>query len=285
MQPNPTMELHPFNTRWREFNWNGLDEQRREAWVVNQEAGYFGFLPNKNIQYLIIGSFPISESVYYNPPHNRFDFSFFYCSKLNKFYRILETVTGYDFLPVGNNHQPVDDVISTTKFFLDNGIGLTDIIYEVSRLGGAIDNKLTPVRFNNVCKLLKEYKNIKYVYFTSGNVERWFKAALKECSGRKSITKNFYWQIFGRDIHTYNLFSPAPTSNTAVEGILNKDERKYGDRSMRNLMPMIPYIQDEGDQKVQYRMCQWANGLDQVPDLIRNEILNSPEFHEIRVRF
>lgn len=288
MEQQHITEIHPFNTRWRASNWDGLDEQRREAWVVNQEAGYFGFLPDKNIQYLIIGSFPISESVHYDPPHDRFDFSFFYCSKLNKFYRILEAVTGYDFFPVGNNHQPVDDVISITNLFLEKKIGITDIIYEVRRTGngrGAVDTCLMPIMFNNICKLLKEYKNIKRIYFTSIQVETWFKEYMRNCTKEKQIRRNFYRRNFGRDIEMYNLFSPAPTANVSAQRNLNTDQQQYGNRSMYNLMPMISHIQDEGEQIVQYRMCQWANGLNHVPNLIRPEILNNPEYQEIRVRF
>jgi G:T/U-mismatch repair DNA glycosylase len=286
MQPNLNMEIHPFNTRWREFNWDGLDPQRREAWVVNQQAGYFGFLPNKTIQHLIIGSFPIGESVHHDPPHgNRFDFSFFYCSNVNGFYKILKPITGYDFLPHGNAQNPVQKVICITDFFLQREIGITDILYEVIREGGADDKGLTPVEFNNVCKLLKEYKNIKCVYFTSKGVRRWFLEQLRKCSKQGQIRGHSYQRTFGRDIQLYDLFSPSPNANVPAQRKLNSDQIQHGDRSMGNLMSLIPFMQEEGDQTIQYRMCQWANGLDQVPDLIRPEITNSPEFQEIRVRF
>ena len=266
MNPNCPTEIHSFTTNWLAYNQGNLSPNAEAAWITNQEKGYFGFLPNRQIKHLIIGSFPIWESVHNNPPHDSFEFAFFYCSNANGFYKIMETLTGYDFF---------QEVQSIVDFFLENQLGITDVIWKVKRTDAncqsASDQDLNPLVFNNLCQLLSDYSNIKHVYFTSKKVEDWYKKSLKNCS-------------LTRSIHTSLLFSPSPASNTAAAGILNRDIDSYGhENSIQFHLLQIPLLENvTGTMRL--KISKWGKRFRNVPGLVRPEILEHPNFLAIEDR-
>jgi|GEM_PF-4418117 len=268
-------EIHPFTTRWQTYNQGHITPDAEAAWVVNQEKGYFGFLPNRQIKHLIIGSFPIWESVHNDPPHGRFNFAFFYCSGKNGFFKFMKVLSGYDFFNNPPRNTPYQQVQSIADFFLEKELGITDVIWKVERTDvncrSASDAKLNPRTLNNLCQLLADYPEITNIYFTSRKVADWYGESMQEC-------------IHDLGVDTSILYSPSPASNLAAAGTLNNDEEQYGEQdSMRFHSSQIPFLEHE-TRTDRYKIAKWAKRLRNVSGLVRPEILENAHFMAIEDR-
>ena len=273
VNPDCSPETHPFTTCWKDFNQGHISPDAEAAWVVNQGKGYFGFLPNPQIKHLIVGSFPIWASVHHDPPHADFDFSFFYCSRLNGFYKILGAVSGYEFFL--GALTPYQMVQSVADFFTKKDLGITDIIWKVKRTDvkcrSASDKKLKVVAFNQLCQLLSDYPEITNVYFTSIEVGNWYREHMRKCS-------------LDRTVNEHDLFSPSPASDRPASGNLNKDARQYGDENSIEFHTLQIPMQNDLSRTDRYKVVKWAKRLRNVPGLVRPEILEHPNFIAIEAR-
>ena len=269
-------EIHPFTTSWQEYNRGHLTPDAEAAWVVNQEKGYFGFLPNHQIKHLIIGSFPIWESVHNDPPYqDRFDFSFFYCSAVNGFYKILGAVSGYDFFPAHPPMTPHEKVQSIADFFTKKELGITDVIWEVARTDAncrsASDKRLKVLYFNQLCQLLSDYPEITDVYFTSIDVGNWYREYMRKC-------------VLNRIVNEHDLFSPSPSADRPASGNLNRDGREYGHENSIEFHSLQIPMQNRLSRTDRYKIVKWAKRLRNVPGSVRPEILEHPNFMAIEDR-
>lgn len=141
------------------------------------------FVPN-NSKYLLVGSF-VSNNIKTNV-----DYDWYYCSKRNQFWQIIELV--YEVkLPTTELKQ---------KLFQDLKLAVTDIIYQCERRdGNSLDNNLINIVFNiGVINSILEKNKIEIIYFSSRYVEKLF----------KKVFKNFEQNYENIDLIT--LPSPSP---------------------------------------------------------------------------
>lgn len=122
---------------------------------------YKAFLPI-NAKYLLLGSFPGKAT-----PEN----NWFYGSKRNQFWRILEEV-----------YKTKLATIEEKKKLLENlNLAITDIILSCERkLNNNLDSNLTNIEFNiaTINKIVEKHKIVK-IYFSSRFVENHFKAKFR----------------------------------------------------------------------------------------------------------
>ncbi len=114
------------------------------------------FVPHTS-KHLILGSFPGRLSKENN---------WFYCTKRNQFWTILESVY----------KTKLDTKAKKQKLFKKLGIAVTDIVLSCDRKSGTnSDTNLTNIIYNTktISKILKE-NNIKQIFFTSRFVEKKF---------------------------------------------------------------------------------------------------------------
>jgi len=127
------------------------------------ETHPFGSFVPKNARYLILGSFTakLGDGSY----------NWFYGTKRNQFWPILENVYGRKF----------KDRNDKEKFFSGLGVAISDIIYQCERkIGSNLDANLINIVYNTklVEKILAENK-IEKIFFSSRFVETKFKKVFK----------------------------------------------------------------------------------------------------------
>jgi hypoxanthine-DNA glycosylase len=133
--------------------------------VVNTmlETHPFGNFVPKNAKYLLLGSFTGKSG---DPAYD-----WFYCSKRNQFWSILENV--YDRkLPSKKDKQGL---------FTKLGMAMADIIYQCERKkGNNLDSNLINIIYNieAIEKMLQE-NNIEKIFFSSRFVENKFRRLFK----------------------------------------------------------------------------------------------------------
>lgn len=135
------------------------------------ETHPFGDFVPPNAKYLILGSFTGKQAVrgttYYDDSYN-----WFYGTKRNQFWPILEEVYGVD---LKNRYDK-------QELFTDLGIAITDIIYQcVRKEGSNLDINLSNKVYNTkgITEIL-DNNRIERVFFTSRFVESRFKKVFRE---------------------------------------------------------------------------------------------------------
>ncbi|WP_281950658.1 DNA-deoxyinosine glycosylase [Nitrosophilus kaiyonis] len=129
---------------------------------------------DKNSKILILGSFPSQDS---------FKNSFYYGHKFNQFWKLISAIFEE------NEPKTVEEKIS---FLKNHHIALWDMAKECRRVNSS-DSNLKEIKVNDIESLVKEYPNIKAIFFT----------------GR--LAQKLYEKHFSHlNIPTYYLPSPSP---------------------------------------------------------------------------
>ncbi|MBU1200812.1 hypothetical protein KJ953_04795 [Patescibacteria group bacterium] len=135
------------------------------------ETHAFGnFVPPK-AGCIILGSFTGRQAVKGNIANDP-SYDWFYATKRNQFWPILEAVYGLE----------LKDTVMRKKLFTDLGIAMADIIYQCERKkGNNLDTNLTNFIYNTkaIAKILNRYP-INKILFSSCFVEKKFKQIFKE---------------------------------------------------------------------------------------------------------
>lgn len=129
------------------LKWLGRD------YKVEDQHPYPDLLP-KDLEILIVGSFPSKAPKYFN---------FFYGSKFNQFWPIISGVYRHGF-----QHKTGDAAAKERADFLRaKHIGLTDMLTKCYRYKDRSgDESLFPISYKNILALLDEHKSIKRLVFT-----------------------------------------------------------------------------------------------------------------------
>jgi len=128
------------------------------------ETHPFGnFIPS-NIKYLLLGSFT-AKSV-----DSDTEYDWFYASKRNQFWPIIEKVYNID----------LHNKSSKVKLYENLSIGIADIIYQCERRNGSsLDNNLVNIVYNPELERILQCK-LKSIFFTSRFVEKLYRKAFKK---------------------------------------------------------------------------------------------------------
>ena len=127
------------------------------------------FVP-PNAKYLLLGSFIGKEAIRGTPYYDA-TYDWFYGTKRNQFWPILEEVYG---MKLKTKHDK-------QELFTKLGISITDIIHSCERQKESnLDNNLTKKVYNMAITGILENNEIEKVFFTSRDVEREFKREFRE---------------------------------------------------------------------------------------------------------
>ncbi|OHD55246.1 MAG: hypothetical protein A2Y33_16295 [Spirochaetes bacterium GWF1_51_8] len=264
-----TVETHPFTLSQEESIEGTADvihpwrnnTKKDDAWIVNNK--YFGYLPNRDIKYLIIGTFPPLDVII----NRRRNIPFFYGGEQNEFWNLLEKLTNYSF-----NFNSING--NYLSFFNRYGIGITDILYKTERIEPDYrDKNLNPILKNNILCLLKDFSKIERIYFTSGGpmivkINRnnlksafgWF----YECFTEEKIDiSNKILNFENRLIKIHILYSPSRSANGGISRIYRG---KPFEESLCNfLSKMIQFHDYNTPQKI--KMLQWMKHISKIENL------------------
>jgi hypoxanthine-DNA glycosylase len=142
---------------------------------------------DKNSKILILGSFPSIKS---------FEESFYYSHPTNQFWKILSKLF---------NAKELKTKKEKIEFLKKNKIVIWDMVKSCKR-ENSLDTSLKEIEVNDIARLLKDYPNIKAIFFTGRLSERLYK-------------KNFS----NLEISTFYL--PSPSSANAKIPFNEKVER------------------------------------------------------------
>lgn len=134
------------------------------------ETHAFGEFVPKNPKYLILGSFPVKQSV--KGPNYDATYDFFYSIPRNQFWPILEIIYNVE---LKTKQQK-------TNFLSKLGCAMADIILQCERTRGSnLDANLANFEYNLAAvKNILDHHHIEVIYFTSRFVEKKFKQHFKE---------------------------------------------------------------------------------------------------------
>ncbi|MBL7871176.1 MAG: hypothetical protein JNM78_06160 [Cyclobacteriaceae bacterium] len=221
-------ELHPFiSGKWQA---NIQPPAPGPEWFTRKLS--FGYLPNKQPKSIFLGTFPTYEVV--NLVRQSGNNEFFYGSRENRFWQLLEFITS---MPIGTEHQ-MFQILHSANF------GVTDILKEIDRNGhSSADNDLTPRVFNNVIDLKNNFSSLTNIYTTSGgkgsitngtpvSAAKWLLDSLLATGHtvtgfnvigyQKQISVsqngNLIWKF-----NLINLWSPSDSGNTPIQGFINRN--------------------------------------------------------------
>lgn len=123
------------------------------------------FIP-KNTQYLFLGTFtgrrPLSDEI---------DYDWFYGTKRNQFWSIMEGVYGIE----------LRNKAAKQELFTKIGLAITDVILSCERRGGSnLDENITNITFNSsvIVNIIKEHP-IKTIFFSSHMAQKLFREQFK----------------------------------------------------------------------------------------------------------
>ena len=227
MENNNKEEKHPFiSNKWL----NNLKLENKPAeWIINENEN-FAYIPNINIESIILGSFPTFKVVNCNRHNNNKEF--FYGSSRNDFWDILSYLSGINIISEKNYFEILASL----------NIGVTDIIKSACRCNnGSADKDLYNFKYNNFLQLKNDYfPNLKNIFFTSGgkgnikkkdkNVASWFCDYFLNDNNNinKKDISDFYKKTgFEKNIINFNfitLYSPSNNNNISLKMILNKNK-------------------------------------------------------------
>jgi hypoxanthine-DNA glycosylase len=143
---------------------------------MGMEVHPFGMFVPKGARYLLLGSFIAKMN-------NDASYDWFYSSKRNQFWPILEEVYGIE-LKIKSHKE---------ELFSKLGIAMADIIEECERaLGNSSDNNLVNAVYNGKLEKIFADNEIQKVFFSSRFVEkefgRHFKDLVQKLNGVEFIT-------------------------------------------------------------------------------------------------
>jgi hypothetical protein len=223
------IEQHPFSSnRWLQNINNPLIE---EKWFVNRntenETISFGFMPNKEVKSLFLGTFPIWE-ITVGPIGNQ-NIEFFYGSIVNDFWNCLGFIS----------EMPVNNLNNRISILDTYNLGITDILETIDRnpANCNADNCLTAVKYNDILNLKESFPLLKNIFITSGgkgpvvnvnnnkNVATWLKNSMLG-HNIQGFNNNGYVKSISINNIEFNLiylFSPSNAANTARQGEINRN--------------------------------------------------------------
>jgi len=228
-QKNMPIEQHPFTSnRWLQNINNHLV---KDKWFlkrnIEKDTISFGFMPNKEVKSIFLGTFPIWE-ITVGPVGNQ-NIEFFYGSIVNDFWNCLGFISE---MPINN--------LSNRISILDNyQLGITDILETVNRNPENCnsDDCLTALKYNNILKLKESFPGLKNIFITSGG-----KGPVGNLNNNKNVATWLKHSLLGHNIQGFNnngfvksitidniefnliyLFSPSNAANTARQGEMNRN--------------------------------------------------------------
>ena len=116
---------------------------------------------DKNSTILILGTFPSIKS---------FEENFYYGHPKNQFWKLLASVYGED------TPKTIDE---KRAFLKRHSIALWDVVKSCDRKN-SLDSNLKNIVPNDIKDLLKEYPNIKKIYFTSKTAQKVYEKFFKD---------------------------------------------------------------------------------------------------------
>jgi len=222
-----TQEQHPFTSnRWKQ---QIVNQTLESEWYINKDRNNkvlsFGYMPEKNIKSIFLGSFPIWEITF--GPSQNINTEFFYGSIVNDFWNCLANI--FD--------TQINNINKQLLFLQQYKLGITDILETVNRNPDNCnrDNCLTAVNYNNILNLKKSYPSLENIFITSGgkrkvgninsnkNVASWLKDSVLNQPLSGFNTYGFVKNISINKI-SFNLiylFSPSNAANIARQRELN----------------------------------------------------------------
>ena len=224
-----TIEQHPFSSnRWLN-NINNLKIE--DKWFVNRDTANetvsFGYMPNKQVKSIFLGTFPIWE-ITVGPAGNK-NMEFFYGSVVNDFWSCLGFISG----------MPINDLNNRISILDALNLGITDILETVERnpANCNADNCLRAIKYNDILNLKESFPLLKNIFITSGgkghvgnlnnnkNVATWFKDSVKDQNINGFNTDGFAKPISVNNIefNLIYLFSPSNAANTSRAGEINRN--------------------------------------------------------------
>lgn len=224
------IEQHPFTSnRWfNNLNNSSINDKLFINRNTDNEVLSFGFMPNKNVKSIFLGSFPIWEIS--AGPIDGLNLEFFYGSVVNDFWPCIGSIS----------EMPINNFLNRISILDSLNFGITDILETVNRNPGncSLDNCLTAVNYNNILNLKEFFPLLKNIYITSGgrgpvgnlsnnkkNVATWFKDFVINHSIKGFNTNGFVKSISVNNIefNLIYLFSPSNRANTAIKGEMNRN--------------------------------------------------------------
>jgi len=141
--------------------------------IVNEEIHPWNWFGPSDSKVLLVGTFPSAR--------RNWSYDFFYPNKVNLFWKILADISG---MPL--QHFSGDDAVSERKAILGSlKITLTDMGAKIARIDdSSLDEKLVPLRYMDIFRILDERPLINKILFTSSSgpvsSTKWFNDYLKQ---------------------------------------------------------------------------------------------------------
>jgi G:T/U-mismatch repair DNA glycosylase len=265
-------EKHQFVGSWLNQLAQPVFQRYKKNWVIDPEGDFFGFLP-ENPSALFVGTFPIPETA---------TSGFFYHSKANAFWTILENISG----------RRLSTIDEKLEFLIEFNVGITDVLYIAQRTdtfcSSKLDSELNPIQFNNVYRILSMRQAVKHVFLTSGGPKSkqlsgksaggWLGAQIRQTTkrninskGTNLATRRVSIPMIPGVINLHYLLTPAP-NDSQLRSHLKKSPTAIS--SLGKLTPMAGIK----DPLLKYKVFQWSVYLDNVPGLAQAGIkaLNTP---------
>ena len=222
-------EQHPFTTnRWLQ---NADNHLLQDKWFINRNAANetlsFAFMPNKEVQSIFLGTFPIWE-ISVGPMGNE-NIEFFYGSMVNNFWECLGSIT----------EMPVDDLDNRIAILENNKLGITDILEKIERnpANCNADTCLSVNNYNNILNLKESFPLLRNIFITSGgrgpvnrlnnnnkNTATWLRDSLSDYVINGFNTNGFVKSISVNNIefNLIYLLSPSNNANVPIQGQMNQ---------------------------------------------------------------
>lgn len=226
-------EQHPFTSgRWVS---NINDKNILQNWFIEKDeqnqnkVKCFGYMPDKNLDSILLGTFPIWEIV--SGPTGGQNLEFFYGSVVNDFWNCLGSIFNNDVSTVANRISILDKC----------KIGLTDILETIDRTlnNCNLDSCLTAINYNDILHLKTNFPALKNLFITSGgrgavanlnannkSVATWLRDSVNHHRITGFNQPGFVKQITINNIpfNLIYLYSPGNSANVAVQGVLNANQ-------------------------------------------------------------
>ena len=162
----------------------------------------------ENEEILIVGTFPAREELW--------DFEFFYSSKKNKLWDILQEIFNENF----KFKEEQEAVKERKKFLKDKNLAMIDIIEECVRTKQkpSSDNNLKIIALRDIYSILKNNKKIKRVILTSRTGKNGVLSLLKKELDENYLQNNkieLKFKNFDRNIFEFKELKPIEITKEA----------------------------------------------------------------------
>lgn len=272
-------EIHPFlSGKWRA---NILPPVVSSEWFINTQS--FAYCPSKDVRSIFLGTFPTFEVL--NLVRHNGNKEFFYGSRDNRFWPLLEIITG---LPITTEYD-MFHLLQSIAF------GITDILKEIQRNGrSSSDRDLTPIFFNDMIDLVSNFVNLTNVYTTSGgngsitnatsiSAAKWLRDSLLNAGytvtgfNVRGFQKHISVFLNGSPVWKFNLitlWSPSDDTNRPLQGIVNRTG------AFAAILQTLPTQYSNLSIPMKARLVQWGfllrlNGVAVAPQLDVHLVANN----------